>query len=262
MLGVGGLAAGGVVAGHLTTALPSQAAESTSREDGAFAPTATGSQQILWSVTTTAPAVALTFDDGPNSAFTPGVLAALAAVGARATFFVIGEQVEREPALVRALLAGGHELGNHTGHHHSAALIDATATREDIDRGADAIERATGRPVRWYRPPRGMLTGSALEHAHRRGQGVAMWSVDRGPAADTDVASVRDHLIAGLQPGAVIDLHDGVGASSNRPITGWPAALVRRREAELQALPAVLEAGVARGIRFVTLSDLVALSGG
>jgi hypothetical protein len=86
-----------------------------------------------------------------------------------------------------------------------------------------------------------------------------MWSADRGPAAASDVDGVAEHLIAQLQPGAVIDLHDGVGAASDRPPTEWPARLVRRREAELAALPQVVAAAAASGIRLVTLTDLVAL---
>jgi peptidoglycan/xylan/chitin deacetylase (PgdA/CDA1 family) len=106
-----------------------------------------------------------------------------------------------------------------------------------------------------------MLTGSAMEHAHLRGQDVVMWSADRGPAADDDTDGVRRYLVDHLQPGAIIDLHDGVGASANLELDEWPAQLIRRRTTEIQALPDVLHAGASRGIRFVTLSQLVALAG-
>ncbi len=261
LLGAGGLVAGGAVTGYIAAAVPSQAAEDGAREDGAFAPTSTGSQQVLWSVATDEAAIALTFDDGPNPAFTPRVLDILAAVGARATFFVIGEQAGRAPGLLRRILAEGHEVGNHTWSHRSAALISAEDTRGEIRRATEALTAATGTPPRFYRPPRGMLTGSALEHAHLLGQQVVLWSVDRGPAVDTDGDGVRRHLIEHLAPGAIIDLHDGVGAASGRPRTEWPAKLLRRRETELAVLPDVLAAGRARGFRFVTLTELVALTG-
>ena len=160
-MGAGGLVAGGAAAGHLATSLPSAAAEAQSREDGAYVPANTGSQRILWSVDTDWPAVAVTFDDGPNSVFTPIALDALAAAGAQATFFLIGQQVVEQPDLVRRLIAGGHELANHTWSHRSAALLTALEIRAEIDRATDVLTTATGSPPRWYRPPRGMLTGAA-----------------------------------------------------------------------------------------------------
>ena len=117
----------------------------------------------MWSVATDEPAVALTFDDGPNAAFTPRVLDRLAAAGGRATFFVVGVQVEQERPLVRRLLAEGHELGNHTWAHESPAVLTAEQTRHEIERGTEAIKRVAGQPPRWYRPPRGMVTGSAVQ---------------------------------------------------------------------------------------------------
>ena len=118
-MGAGGLVAGGAVAGHVATALPSEASQALAREDSAYAPIAEGVQQVVWSVVTDEPAVALTFDDGPNAGIHPRVLDLLAAVGGRATFFMVGVQVEQERALVRRLVAEGHELGNHTWAHES-----------------------------------------------------------------------------------------------------------------------------------------------
>ena len=159
---------------------------------------------------------------------------------------------------MRRLIAGGHELANHTWSHRSAALLTALEIRAEIDRATDVLTAATGSPPRWYRPPRGMLTGAAAEHAHLRGQDVVMWSADRGPAADDDGDGVRRHLVDQLRPGAIIDLHDGVGASADKPLSEWPASLIRRRATELHVLPDVLAAGAARGLRFVTVSQLVA----
>ena len=258
LLGASGLVAGGAAAGHLATALPSAAAEAEAREDGAYVPANSGSQQILWSVETDQPAVALTFDDGPNGVFTPIASGRAAAAGAQATFFVIGEQIANERRAVPPVAGRGPRgratTPGATGARRSSARLE---TRAEIDRATDALTAATGTPPRWYRPPRGMLTGSAAEHAHLRGQGVVMWSADRGPAADTDADGVRRHLVDHLRPGAIIDLHDGVGASAGKPTTEWPATLIRRRSTELQVLPDVLAAGAASGLRFVTVSDLV-----
>ena len=105
-----------------------------------------------------------------------------------------------------------------------------------------------------------MVTGSAVHRAHQLGQGLAMWSADRGPAGDSDVEGIARHLVDQLRPGAVFDLHDGVGAASGSAAdrAGRPT-LIRRREAELAALPRLIAAATERGIRLVTLTDLVAL---
>ena len=259
-MGAGGLVAGGAVAGHVATALPSEASQALAREDSAYAPIAEGVQQVVWSVVTDEPAVALTFDDGPNVAFTPRVLDMLAAVGGRATFFVVGVQVEQERALVRRLVDEGHELGNHTWAHESPAVLTAEQTRHEIERGTEAIARVAGQPPRWYRPPRGMVTGSAVHRAHQLGQGLALWSADRGPAGRH---RRRGHRTSSGRPaptrcGLRPPRRRRRGQRQRRRPSGRPP-LIRRREAELAALPRLIAAATERGIRLVTLSDLVAL---
>ena len=88
-----------------------------------------------------------------------------------------------------------------------------------------------------------------------------MWSVTRGPGSigDSDIDGVAKHLIDSIHPGAVIDLHDGVGSSAFGGTGGYNASLVRRRDAELQALPVGDRGWKAAGYRFVTLSELAAL---
>src|SRR5262249_6239541 len=118
------------------------------------------------------------------------------------------------------------------------------------------------------RPPRGMLVGASVRRAHEQGQGVALWTVTRGPNSigAGDVDGVRRALVDSIHPGAAIDLHDRVGASRfggphhhdrhlHRPHHS-DRNVSRRRDAELQALPAAIEAWQAAGYRFVTLSEL------
>jgi peptidoglycan/xylan/chitin deacetylase (PgdA/CDA1 family) len=204
-------------------------------------------------------AVALTFDDGPTPVFTPQVLDLLDRYQAHATFFVIGGLLDDNASLIARMVQAGHEIGNHTWSHVSAALLDDAAARDQQQRGVEAIKRYTGRVPAWYRPPRGMLTGASIRIAHELGQHVAMWSVDRGPAADIDVDGVRQHLVSSLAPGAVIDLHDGVGSSGFEDPTNYDNSLVRRRETELAALPDLLHQAMDAGYRFVTMSELMGL---
>ena len=183
------------------------------REDGAFGGVGNGQQRVVWSVATREPVVALTFDDGPNPLYTERVLSVLAARDVKASFFMIGRLVQQHPDLVQAVLAAGHEVGNHSWSHLSPALIGAETARAEIDRAADAIAAVAGTRPLWYRPPRGMITGTVLRHSFETGASVAMWSVDRGAGADGDADAVRTHLVGALAPGAVINMHDGLGRS-------------------------------------------------
>jgi peptidoglycan/xylan/chitin deacetylase (PgdA/CDA1 family) len=198
---------------------------------------------------------AITFDDGPTPAFTPQVLDALAAAGVRATFFVVGALADRRPDLVRRARDAGHEIANHSYDHRSAAVCSAKVVRSGVLRGCDAIERITGTRPRWYRAPRGELTTATLQAVREAGIELAMWSVDRGDAPDGDAEGVRRHLLAALHPGAVVDLHDGIGRSA---WVGEPdPQLITRRRAEISVLPGVLAAWRDAGWTFETLSGLI-----
>ncbi|HEY6793596.1 MAG TPA: polysaccharide deacetylase family protein [Kineosporiaceae bacterium] len=199
--------------------------------------------------------VALTFDDGPTEQFTGHLLDLLAGAGVRATFFVIGALAERHPDLLRRVRDAGHELGNHTYDHYSAAVRDRDQVREAVLRGSDVIERVTGARPRWLRPPRGEVTTATLLAAREAGLDLALWSVARGDAADADGAGVLRHLTTALHPGAVVDLHDGIGRSS---FSGSPDGdLLIRRRAELGVLPQALGRWQADGYRFAALSELI-----
>lgn len=218
-----------------------------------------GDLRVWWSAPVTTPRLALTFDDGPTEQFTARTLDLLRSSGVKATFFVIGELVNRHPDLVRRARDEGHELANHSFDHLSAVRISADAVRDSMARGADAVEAATGRRPRWYRPPRGEVTSATLLAARAVEQDLALWSVVRngedGGGPDDDTDGVRRHLRGAVHPGAVVDLHDGIGRSA---WVGLPSgSLITRRRTELDALPDVLTAWKSAGYTFETLSELI-----
>jgi peptidoglycan/xylan/chitin deacetylase (PgdA/CDA1 family) len=215
-----------------------------------------GSARTWWSAE---PAIgqrlALTFDDGPTEQFTARVLDLLAAASVPATFFVIGALAEWHPDLIRRAHDAGHEIANHSYDHVSAAVTDAESVRAAVLRGSDVIEKLTGARPRWFRPPRGEITSATLLAVREAGLDLALWSVNRGDAPDDDTAGVARHLQGAPHPGAVIDLHDGIGRSS---WIGSPdEQLITRRRAEVAALPAVLPRWKAGGYTLSTLSDLI-----
>ena len=111
---------------------------------------------------------ALTFDDGPHPQGTPAVLEILARERVSATFFLVGEQVRRNPALVREIVAAGHGIGLHCDRHRNLLRLRPSQVRADIARAQDTIEEASGRAIGLYRPPYGVLNASALRIARAR----------------------------------------------------------------------------------------------
>jgi peptidoglycan-N-acetylglucosamine deacetylase len=223
-------------------------------------PASHGMGRVWWSAETTALSAALCFDDGPSSQFTLEVLGILRRESIIATFFLIGEQVLRRPDLARQIRDAGHEIGNHSFDHVRAGHSDSAATLEGVTRGADTIQSVLGQRPRWYRPPRGEITTAVMTSATQARQEIALWSVDRGPAADDDSASVSAHLKAAIHPGAIIDLHDGIGRSG---FEGTPdPQLITRRAAEIAALPQVLAHWKDRGFTLKKMSDLIAPTSG
>ncbi|HEY4348561.1 MAG TPA: polysaccharide deacetylase family protein [Gaiellaceae bacterium] len=112
--------------------------------------------------------IAITFDDGPHPEGTPAVLELLETAGVRATFYLVGEQVERRPSLAAEIAAAGHEIGIH-GYRHTLLLRRGPgAIRDDLDRAAAIIGEATGRKSLSYRPPYGVFSLAGLQIARER----------------------------------------------------------------------------------------------
>jgi peptidoglycan/xylan/chitin deacetylase (PgdA/CDA1 family) len=153
--------------------------------------------------------VALTFDDGPDRASTPAFLDLLARRGVRATFFLLGRYAAQETDLVRRMVDAGHEIGVHGWTHRCVALLGPRRLADDLRTAKQDLERVTGRDVRWYRPPYGVLTTHALLAARGAGLRTVLWSdwgVDwrRGRTAEQVLATVT----GGLRPGGTVLLHD------------------------------------------------------
>jgi peptidoglycan/xylan/chitin deacetylase (PgdA/CDA1 family) len=153
--------------------------------------------------------VALTFDDGPHPEGTPEVLAILDEAGIRATFFLVGEQVQRRPALAAEIAARGHLIALHGHRHRPQPALTARAVDDDLARGAAAIEGATGIAPGWHRPPYGLYSPAGLEAVRRRGLNPLLWSRwGKDWRRLTTPERIAARAGANLRPGDVILLHD------------------------------------------------------
>lgn len=153
--------------------------------------------------------VALTFDDGPHPEGTPAVLEQLARASARATFFVIGEQVRRRPELVRRIGEEGHLIALHGHRHRLQARLGPRALHDDVRRGLAAIEDAAAVSPRWHRPPYGIYAPAGLEAARAAGLRPLLWSRwGKDWRRLTTPARIAARATRALLPGDVILLHD------------------------------------------------------
>jgi peptidoglycan/xylan/chitin deacetylase (PgdA/CDA1 family) len=182
---------------------------------------------------------ALTFDDGPHAQGTPAVLEILAGANVRATFFLVGEQVRRNPALAREIAGAGHGIGLHCDRHRNLLRLTPRQVREDIDRALEVIQTATGGPTTLYRPPYGVLNASALRLARARGWRTLLWSNwGRDWEARATAESISARVTDGAGEGAVLLLHDADDYSAPG---SWRRTAV--------ALPRILETLHDRGLQ-------------
>ncbi len=192
------------------------------------------------------PQVALSFDDGPHPDFTPRIAEVLAKGGAQATFFCIGQCAEQHPEVARALLAAGHELGNHTYSHNTRGhLFSASALEADLRR-CQSVLATLGTASRWYRPAVGIRNPPVHAAAKALGLQVVMWSAaarDGAWAFDQDKAL---RMARQAQPGDILVLHDGLRGTSSTV-----------RESTVRWLPSLLEGLRERGLQPVTVSQLL-----
>jgi peptidoglycan/xylan/chitin deacetylase (PgdA/CDA1 family) len=189
--------------------------------------------------------VALTFDDGPHPQGTLAILAALEKTRATATFFLVGEQVERFPGLAAEIAAAGHEIAIHGYRHRLLLRRSPRALAADFDRAQAVIGEATGRSPSLYRPPYGVFSGPALALVRCRGWSPCLWSKwgwDWSAGATGE--SIAARATTALAAGDVVLLHDADHYSSPG---SW------RRTAA--ALPRVLEAVAALDVGCVSVSQ-------
>jgi peptidoglycan/xylan/chitin deacetylase (PgdA/CDA1 family) len=189
-------------------------------------------------------AVALTFDDGPHPHGTPAVLEILAAAGVRATFFLVGEQVLRAPAVAAEIVAAGHAVAVHGHRHRNLLRLAPAAVARDLDRAHEVIGEATGVTATLHRPPYGIYSWPALRAVRTRGWTPVLWSRwGRDWTRRATAAGITAKVAADVREGDVLLLHDADDYSAP---DSW-----RRTVA---ALPRVLEAVGDAGLSFAQLS--------
>jgi peptidoglycan/xylan/chitin deacetylase (PgdA/CDA1 family) len=199
---------------------------------------AKGSAEVVWLVPTQEPVVALTIDDGPDAATTPGILDLLRKYGARATFFVITERVAANEDLLARVVEEGHELGNHLNSDDPSVLLDPPEFERQLLASHQVLAQFDD--VRWFRPGSGWFNAPMLSILRRQGYLCVLGTVYPFDAQIRSVRFAASYVLWNVRPGSIIILHDHGGRG------------MRTAAALATILPAVQR----RGLRVVTLSEL------
>lgn len=186
------------------------------------------------------PMIALTFDDGPKYSSTSSILKTLKKYNARATFFVVGGNVNGDDEdLIRQMVSQGCEIGNHTYSHVDLTTLDADGIKEEISKTDDVIEKITGFPTKLCRPTGGAVNDTVLSSVDKP---LILWYVDTRDWESRDASSIVAKIENYVTDGAIILMHDIYDSTA---------------EAVAQIVPELAE----DGYQMVTVSELAYLRG-
>ncbi|WP_328412354.1 polysaccharide deacetylase family protein [Nocardia sp. NBC_00403] len=194
-------------------------------------------------VDTTSKVVALTFDDGPDPVGVQPVLDVLADKGVPATFFLIGQELERHPELGVAIAKAGHEIGNHTYSHQRMVFVTPGTVAGEIER-TDELIRNTGYTGEiTVRPPNGKKLLTLPYYLHEHDRKTILWDVEPNsyPEVDSSAAAIADYTVARVRPGSIVLLH----------------AMYGGRQQTRDAIVPMIDKLRTGGYRFVTISQLL-----
>jgi peptidoglycan/xylan/chitin deacetylase (PgdA/CDA1 family) len=187
------------------------------------------------------PYVAMTFDDGPHPANTPRLLDMLKQREIHATFFVVGRLATASPNIVQRMVAEGHEIANHSWSHPQLSSMAEDEVRDQLQQTHDALIQTTGVTPKIMRPPYGAFTHHQRSWAQEIwGYKCVLWNVDPEDWKYLSAGHVKDEILKATAPGSIILSHD-------------------IHESTVDAMPETLDGLLARGFKFVTVSELLVM---
>jgi peptidoglycan/xylan/chitin deacetylase (PgdA/CDA1 family) len=187
------------------------------------------------------PYVAMTFDDGPHVENTPRLLDMLKERGIKATFFVVGQCAAEYPDIMKRIVAEGHEVGNHSWSHPQLTKMGEGGVTDELQRTHDVITQTTGAAPTVMRPPYGAFTANQRAWAnHKWGYKIILWDVDPLDWKIRNADHVKSEILKGTVNGSIVLSHD-------------------IHKSTVDAMPATLDGLAAKGFKFVTVSELIAM---
>lgn len=199
------------------------------------------SADVIYSWNSNDKKIALTFDDGPHPVYTQEILEILEEYDIRATFFVIGQNLQYYGDLLQCEIEGGHEIGNHTYSHRNLRTLTNEVIEQEIRDTEEAVYDKIEYRTHLLRPPGGKLGEDLCRLAQEKDYTVVCWSVDTRDWAHTPSDQIAENVLSSVEGGDIILFHDFVSGDSPTP------------EALRIIIPVLLE----EGYEFVTVSELI-----
>ena len=184
--------------------------------------------------------IALSFDDGPHPRFTPAILKLLSEYGIKATFFMIGSNVERYPDVARAVHAAGHEIGNHTYSHPHMRALSLRELMDEIQKAENIFEQNGIPRPRLFRPPEGFRSKEQVQALHSAGYTTIIWSLDTNDWRGKEASEIVSVVLDGIRGGDILLFHDYTS-----------------RKNTITALEELIPRLIKDGYEFVTVSELL-----
>jgi len=189
--------------------------------------------------------IALTFDDGPYPPYTQQLLQVLKEEKVKATFFVVAQNAEKYPELLKQELAAGHEIALHSYVHRDQLKLRAEEVQQNLEQGKAALEKIAGVEVKYFRPPHGFKDWVVMEESAKAKLEVVNWSVIPRDWTNPGVEVIVQRVVDKAETGAIVLLHDGDSPKYTAP-----------REQTVQATRAIIRKLKEQGYSFVTIGEL------
>ena len=204
--------------------------------------------KFIYKVKTNEKLIALTFDDGPHPEFTIKLLDLFKEKGIKATFFVMGSNIEKHKKIVKKMIAEGHELGNHSYSHKNLIFKKKSMIREEIEK-TDSLLRELGvKSDIHFRPPFGRLIFTASSVLGALNKKVIMWNVPTKDYKENDKNVILNRVYKRIKPGSIIVLHDSGVERPGKKID---------RQATIDAVKVIIDELPKKGYKFRTVSELI-----
>lgn len=186
--------------------------------------------------------IALTFDDGPHPVYTKRILSILNKYNAKATFFIIGANVQHYGSVLDEIVLNGHELGNHTFSHENIKNKSAESIVSELENCTEVIYKKCGQRTNLFRPPGGIMADICISNTTILSDyKIIYWSIDTRDWEHQSSENIAKNVISKIQPGDIILMHDYIGKNSPTPA----------------ALEIIIPQLQKQGYEFVTVSELL-----
>ncbi|HEX3046457.1 MAG TPA: polysaccharide deacetylase family protein [Bacillota bacterium] len=189
--------------------------------------------------------LALTFDDGPDSQFTPKILDVLKKYNVKATFFVVGSQIEKYPEIFKRIIREGHAIGSHSYQHLNICRLSAAKIKFQLNKNQELIQNNGGSALVYYRPPYGALDPTSIELISKNGYKIVLWTIDSLDWRGFKKQQVLANVVPKLKNGYIILQHCGT-QTQKESLNGT-----------VEALPGIIESAQRLGCRFTTIPELL-----